>query len=93
MDNNDRLKYNIVFGVSLFYIISVYSCVSSDDTFRLYMYRILTVVFMVIPSVFNFYIASGNVSLFFQNAVNKIKELLGYKEEVKKEDKVRTFIE
>ena len=91
--NNKFAKFNIILVSAFIYTLCVYLTLQQGEESRLYIYRILTGFFIILLFVFN----SNNIYFYSKSLLieflNRCKQYFGYKDEIKKEDKVRTFIE
>lgn len=86
-------KFNIVIISAFVYSLCVYLTLQQDETSRLMLYRILNLIFVTLIIAINYQYVVDYLSSLINYLLLKIKNFFGYREEIKKEDKVRTFIE
>ncbi len=93
MDKNTK-KFNFLLISALVYTLSVSITLMTHETSRIFLYRLLNASFILLLLFFNYNFIIDSLSLLYKIVVKKVKILLGYQEDVKKEeDKVRAFIE
>jgi hypothetical protein len=89
----ENKKLNLVFTSAVIYSLCVYLTLTDEEISRIILYRFLLSMFLVLLLVFNYHQTCTYVSELTKKVGARIISILGQKEEAKKEDKVRTFVE
>lgn len=92
MDKKFR-KFNIVIISAFVYSLSVHLTLHQEETSRILLYRLINTVFLILIIAINYKFIVDYSSSLLKIFLIKLKNFFGYSENVKKEDKVRTFIE
>jgi len=90
---NKFAKFNIIIVSAFIYSLCVYLTLQQEEVSRIYVYRFLTILFILLLFILNFNSIISSIKLMIYEFKKKMMNYFGYKYEIKKEDKVRTFIE
>ena len=92
MENNFA-TFNIVILSASIYSLCVYLTLQPEEYTRIYVYRFLTALFVILMVTLNYPYVKQNLLQIYEKLLKKLKDFFGITEETVKEDKVRTFVE